>query len=311
MRNEIWVIRQQDIGLGASCPMRVVRSRAERGFRVPMHTHDFCELVLCAEGEYRETTKAGARTMEPGHVLVLLPGEVHAPELAEGTVTYMVNFTTDLFGDDLTDFLKTPGMMELFFYHFLVKGTDGIPLFALSDRALRDCLSLLDMLAAPPPLADERSHRLFHKSCFSAVMLVLASEYASRHATYADLTSNGRLVTALIAVESLLQHENQTIAQAVHERLDISRAYLSAYFKEHMGRSLNDYINHRKIIRSCGLLFTDRSITEIALAYGFYDTAHYSRLFRRYIGMTPTDYRKRMAPSGVPGMYEVDRARNG
>jgi len=307
MSDEIWVIRQQDIGLGASCPMRVVRSRAEGDYRVRMHTHDFYELVLCAEGEYRETTKAGARTMKSGHALVLLPGEAHAPELAEGTVTYMVNFVMDLFGDDLTDFLKTPGMMELFFYHFLVKETDGIPLFALSDWAFRECLSFLDKLLSPPPLADERSQRLYRKSCFTGVMLVLASDYAARHATYADRTSNGRLVTALIAVESLLQHDNQAIAQAVHERLDISRAYLSAYFKEHMGRSLNDYINHRKVVRSCGLLFTDQSVTEIALAYGFYDTAHYSRLFKRYIGMTPTEYRKRMAPSGVLGMYEVDR----
>ena len=37
---------------------------------------------------------------------------------------------------------------------------------------------------------------------------------------------------------------------------------------------------------------TDKLVTEIATATGFYDHAHFIRTFKRIVGITPSRYRK-------------------
>jgi len=52
------------------------------------------------------------------------------------------------------------------------------------------------------------------------------------------------------------------------------------------------YINLYRVRKACVLLRnTDDAITNIALAVDFYDSSHFVRQFRRFMGMTPTEYR--------------------
>ena len=44
---------------------------------------------------------------------------------------------------------------------------------------------------------------------------------------------------------------------------------------------------------------TSMSLAQIAGQTGYIDTRAMSRVFRRYVGMTPSDYRKRMRKPGA------------
>ncbi|MBZ0203791.1 MAG: helix-turn-helix transcriptional regulator [Ignavibacteria bacterium] len=67
----------------------------------------------------------------------------------------------------------------------------------------------------------------------------------------------------------------------------ISRAF-SKYFK----MSFGDYIRKQKVQRSLALLRRkDFSITQIAHDSGFADQSHYTRIFKRFKGITPARYR--------------------
>lgn len=75
--------------------------------------------------------------------------------------------------------------------------------------------------------------------------------------------------------------------------LDIHPDYLSRTFKQQMGVSLTEYINRNRIIRSTYLLNeTSSSIRDIALSVGYEDINYFSRMFRRYTNVSPTQYRK-------------------
>ena len=77
------------------------------------------------------------------------------------------------------------------------------------------------------------------------------------------------------------------------ERFHISHYYLSRLFKAETGLSPMKYVMYRKIGESQNLLMnTELPIGTISDRMGFLDNCHFSTTFKKYIGLTPTQYRQ-------------------
>lgn len=73
----------------------------------------------------------------------------------------------------------------------------------------------------------------------------------------------------------------------------LSPYYLSRLFRRVTGQSIVDYINSRRIEAAQRLLeSTDLSISDVAEQTGFSTAAHFRRVFRELMGMSPLQYRK-------------------
>lgn len=65
-------------------------------------------------------------------------------------------------------------------------------------------------------------------------------------------------------------------------------------FRIQTGFSPIEYFNHLKVQQACqALAFTPKPIKEIADELGFSDQYYFSRMFSRFMGMSPSEYRKR------------------
>lgn len=85
-----------------------------------------------------------------------------------------------------------------------------------------------------------------------------------------------------------------SIAAAHH----ISVRYLHFIFNER-GLTVGGWTRMRRLDQCRAALIDrrhDKSITEIALNWGFSDAAHFSRSFKASFGTTPTEYRRRVFP---------------
>ena len=79
------------------------------------------------------------------------------------------------------------------------------------------------------------------------------------------------------------------VAKAVH----ISSSYLSRVFTTLAGQSFCDYICDERMALARQLLNkTDDSIDEISNRCGFSSPNYFSMVFKKYMGQTPTAYRK-------------------
>jgi len=68
------------------------------------------------------------------------------------------------------------------------------------------------------------------------------------------------------------------------------------------GFSVNEYKNINRIKKSRHYLcHSDYSITEISDMLGFENLTYYERVFKKYAGITPLKYRKRVAAGGLSG----------
>lgn len=86
--------------------------------------------------------------------------------------------------------------------------------------------------------------------------------------------------------------ENLTLEEvALHVHLN--PAYFSSMFKQSTGSSFKEYLNMIRIEESKRLLSnTDYSIIDIAVATGFEDQSYFTRVFKKYTGLTPKQYRQ-------------------
>lgn len=76
------------------------------------------------------------------------------------------------------------------------------------------------------------------------------------------------------------------------EIFHLNPSYLSALFKQVTGLSFKDYLNQIRTEEAKRLLAdTDYSIMEIAVACGFNDQSYFTKVFKKYTGLTPKQYR--------------------
>ena len=73
----------------------------------------------------------------------------------------------------------------------------------------------------------------------------------------------------------------------------VHRSHFVRVFRHHMGCTVGDFVRRLRIDWACGELRrrTGASLSDLALAAGFADQAHFSRTFKRITGTTPRDYR--------------------
>jgi len=98
--------------------------------------------------------------------------------------------------------------------------------------------------------------------------------------------------------------------------IDVSVGPMSRAFKISIGVPPFRYIARRRVELACTMMSTTREpLSQIAIACGMCDQAHFSRVFRRMIGMSPSAWRREQEMSGVDnmslGMAAPDRGLQG
>lgn len=69
--------------------------------------------------------------------------------------------------------------------------------------------------------------------------------------------------------------------------------YLSTLFRKETGQTISQYEAYCRIQAAASMLkSTRKSISEIAEAVGYRDIRHFSKVFQKAMGMTPSEYRK-------------------
>lgn len=84
----------------------------------------------------------------------------------------------------------------------------------------------------------------------------------------------------------------EDIAMAGH----VCRSKCCMIFRHYLRQSPIEFLNTYRLKTGCSLLlYTDKSITEIAFSCGFNHLSYFSKLFQETYGCTPGEYRKRKA----------------
>ena len=76
------------------------------------------------------------------------------------------------------------------------------------------------------------------------------------------------------------------------DRVNLSPNYFGDLVKKETGRTAQEYIQGKLIeVAKQEILGSDRSVSEIAYRLGFQYPQHFTRIFKKSVGCTPTGYR--------------------
>jgi len=93
-------------------------------------------------------------------------------------------------------------------------------------------------------------------------------------------------------------HEEMTL-QHISDRFYLSREYISRRFKQEFGENISDYIARVRIEKAKQLLLSPNlRIAQIAEIIGYQDEKYFSKVFKKMVGQSPNEYRKKHERTG-------------
>lgn len=105
----------------------------------------------------------------------------------------------------------------------------------------------------------------------------------------------------------LKQHVEHSHSPSYYARMmNISLMYLNEAVKGTTGFSVSQNIQYEIVTRAKrSLIYTSKSVKEIAQELGFEDYAYFTRLFSKTAGISPTDFRKTINSPSTPLSYPL------
>jgi AraC family transcriptional regulator len=81
--------------------------------------------------------------------------------------------------------------------------------------------------------------------------------------------------------------------------VQLSASHFSRAFRQSFGESPHAYITRQRMRRALIMLRSGKPIAQIALDCGMSDQAHFTRVFRRTVGINPGRWRRQFPPQGT------------
>ncbi|MDR3375667.1 MAG: AraC family transcriptional regulator [Ancalomicrobiaceae bacterium] len=161
------------------------------------------------------------------------------------------------------------------------------PLGFRDDVVLGLARALLPALEAP-----EQASPLFIEHISLAMLTHLTQCYGGLHFSTSARGALARWQEKR-ATEILAAHLDRQLSIAtLAEACELSRSHFIKAFKESFGRTPHRWLMEYRTSRAKALLPGDIPIADIALACGFTDQSHFSRVFRAATGVTPGQFRQ-------------------
>lgn len=257
--------------------------------RIACHWHEEIEILVVTKGSAVLILNNDRYELKEGYVAFILPNHLHLVTVLLGDTFdfYAVVFHPDL----LSSFIQDVIQQQYF------------------DSVLQENILFPTVLSAQEAkefgIADVLSdiYALFAKKepCFEllikARLYVVWSLYylhGTSSASVSERTSDYCIALVKSIIDYIHTHyESQITLDILAAYFHLSREHLCRLFKKMTRMSPIEYLNFYRISTSTRLLReTDHEISDIALEIGFNNISYFNRTFKRYMHVTPGEYRK-------------------
>jgi AraC-like DNA-binding protein len=270
-----------------------VLNREESFFQSPFHSHPELELVYVKESFGKRIIGNSVMPFEPGDMVFLgsdLPHVWLNDEMYyQGISTLKANaivvyFSKDIFGPAFYELKETQKINELFF-----QAGKGISIIGKTNKQIA-----------------KKLEKLLLKKDFEVIIglfeiLSLLSESQDRVYINNEAYSTAHKDSKKDRLSEVFQYVNENYKKdivliEIAEIANMTPTSFCRMFKLKTKKSFVEYLNEIRVSKACKfLLETDLSMSEIAYECGYKTASNFNKLFKKFMGMTPSEFKKSAA----------------
>lgn len=174
-------------------------------------------------------------------------------------------------------------------YDYIAIIISGYDYFSYAQRALK--YGVTDYLLKPISLDDLKEALINAREIIYKKRNVISQKTDLENAVDISLNPLIKDTTVLEMIDHIKNNYEEKISISdLSKELAYSESMLNRKFKKEVHITFNEYLNRYRINKAIDLLKnSDYNITEIAYMCGYSSAKYFARVFKKYLGMSPSD----------------------
>lgn len=260
----------------------------------PLHWHHCLELIAVESGWMEIEVEREKHRIGAGDLCVISPSQLHSCVVFyPNTTLCCLMIDMDVFRSRYVDSLEERYVAPL------TESRITLPRHVTGNKTLSQLVcSCCDVFSA-----RGEAYQLHLKSLLFGILHQLYTQ--SGEIQHMDPGQNPASLSRE-RVNIILQYVEEHYAERIKlddlvQILHINKYYICKIFQQYTGKTFLDYVNLVRIQKAVDLIVsTNDSITAIAFTTGFQDINYFSRMFKRVMGISPTELRRRHRAQADP-----------
>lgn len=250
-----------------------------------LHCHDFYELYIHYGGGRFYSVNNAVYPLKPDQLIVIPPFCMHGllgestPKHYERGFVYMMPSTLRTYGGGCID-------LEQFMLKYVQSGKY---IFQLNHEDATLCKHLMQdaakNLQSTAPIVRYENY-----AKVSAFLSIICNTMNRSEAPAEPVVVNEVIHDVLSYIDN--HYTLPLKLEGIARQFGVSVSFLSHEFVKFTGRSVYDYILHRRVMQAKSLIHAACPLNEVAYQCGFNDYSSFLRIFSKMAGMSPSAYRK-------------------
>ena len=249
------------------------------------HFHTFYELCVMLEPNTKHFLEGKLYSLQQFDIIGLRPNVLHMTQYPEGDpckrliIQFSLPPRINGLGNEYEQLLSI--------FH------QEIPIFRFEPELQQKIYRKLNDIFLLAQKKDPMRNLIIHLKFIEFLTLLYLNQQHNLYTNRAEMPPNEKKMYA-VASYIHTHYTEELSLEMLAKKFFISSYYLSHQFKDVTGFTLTDYIQMTKVRNVQAMLInTSIPITEAALNCGFNSFSQFNRVFRKHIGLSPSQYRKR------------------
>jgi len=141
---------------------------------------------------------------------------------------------------------------------------------------------------------DDKLEKLYYKTKISELIYLFFSHFL-RRTTFDFGSINKGDIEKILYIEKLILKDlsRVPVLSDLARTIGMSETKMKLLFRKIFENSIYNYFSNARMIEAASMLknYSNISVSEVGYSLGFSNLSHFAKMFKRYIGMKPKEYR--------------------
>lgn len=239
------------------------------------HRHDYFSIYFLVSGETLQFIDFQEYRVKANAIILMRPEQIHFHVRARSAKLLQIKYKEQF----LLTLQSKNNWQDLF----------NLDVINVEEGAMEGFISFIELIDKEyrnKPASKEILSKIF-SALLDKISLHVKQQDSQERKKYNSLYKSFRNLVSRNALDDVKVGDYA-------RKLFISAGHLNDVVKEVSGKNAKTIINEQRILEAKRLLFwTDTPIREVAFKTGFDDPAYFTRFFKKYTGLLPSDFQRK------------------